>query len=318
MNNFNSLSSKAFYPYLLIARPDHWVKNIFVFPGIFIALIAYPSPLFLLASNIILGLVSVCTISSANYVINEWSDREFDKYHPTKKDRPAVQGQVSLFGVVFEYHVLALIGLSTGFCVSILFGIISVIFLLMGLVYNVNPVRAKDLPYLDVLTESINNPIRLCLGWLMVTSVVFPPSSLMLGYWFSGAFLMAAKRLAEYRSINDSANASSYRISFKWYNSEKLNASCLFYAMAASFFLGVFFIKYKIELIIVFPFLLGLFALYLYIALRPESVAQKPECLFQEKQLMKYVALLWLSFLILLYSDLPFLDIFVEKVFTIN
>jgi hypothetical protein len=35
----------------------------------------------------------------------------------------------------------------------------------MGVVYNVKPIRSKELPYLDVLSESINNPIRLLLGW---------------------------------------------------------------------------------------------------------------------------------------------------------
>ena len=31
----------------------------------------------------------------------------------------------------------------------------------MGCVYNIPPVRSKDLPYLDVLSEAINNPIRM-------------------------------------------------------------------------------------------------------------------------------------------------------------
>ncbi len=31
----------------------------------------------------------------------------------------------------------------------------------MGLVHNVPPVRSKELPYIDVLSESVNNPIRL-------------------------------------------------------------------------------------------------------------------------------------------------------------
>lgn len=317
MNRINKVNISVFYPYLLIARLDHWVKNIFVLPGIIIALNAYSTNLFLLTSNIFMGLISVCSIASSNYVINEWLDRKFDKYHPTKNKRPAVLGKVSLYGVVIEYHALVFIGFTAGFCVSVPFGILAIIFSLMGLIYNVPPVRAKDLPYLDVLTESVNNPIRLCLGWLIVTSSVLPPSSLILGYWFFGSFLMTAKRLAEFRSINDTKNASCYRASFKWYSDEKLISTCFFFAMAASFFLGVFIIKYKIELIILFPFMIGLFSLYLFIALKPDSVAQKPECLFKEKQLMKYISLLALGFLMMLYSDVPMLDIFVKKVFTI-
>jgi decaprenyl-phosphate phosphoribosyltransferase len=312
------LRNNSLHPYLSIARPDHWIKNIFVIPGIIIGMVAYPISISLLAMNILLGFISVCAIASANYVINEWLDRNYDKYHPTKKERPAVLGHVSLNGVLFEYHALLFVGLTAGFFVSVSFGILGIVFLMMGLIYNVSPIRTKDLPYLDVLSESVNNPIRLCFGWLMVTQAILPPSSLMLGYWFAGAFLMAAKRVAEYRSINDTDNAGNYRSSFKSYSAEKLIASCLFYAMAASFFLGIFLIKYKIELLILFPFTIGLFSLYIFIALKPESVAQKPERLFEEKHLVKYVAILGMASLALLFCDFPILDIFAKNVFTIN
>lgn len=325
MLKLDNLAGTAIHPYISIARPDHWIKNIFVIPGIIIGLIAYPIPVSSLMAHILLGFISVCAIASANYVINEWLDRDSDKYHPTKKNRPAVVGLVNLHGVLFEYSALLLIGIATGFCISVSFGIMSLVFMLMGLIYNVAPVRTKDLAYLDVLSESVNNPIRLCFGWLMVAPSVLPPSSLLFGYWFSGAFLMAAKRVAEYRSINsatdagnNAVNAGFYRTSFRFYSVEKLIASCLFYSMAASFFLGVFLIKYKIELLILFPFMIGLFSLYIFIALKPESVAQKPERLFEEKQLVKYVALLGMAFLMLLFFDIPVLDIFVERVFTIN
>lgn len=318
MKEINKAERLFINPYILIARPDHWIKNIFVIPGIVIALLVYPQTIYLIIPKVLIGIMSICALASSNYVINEWLDRRTDKYHPSKNMRPAVLGQVSFWGVVIEYHVLALSGLILGFLISFSFGILCLIFLFIAIIYNVEPIRTKDLPYLDVLTESINNPIRLCFGWLIVTSSAMPPSSLILGYWFSGAFLMAAKRLAEYRAINDRNNAADYRASFKWYNVEKLIASCLFYGMLTSFFLGVFLIKYKIELILFFPFMIGLFSLYIFIALKPESIAQKPENLLKEKQLMIYIVMLILCFLILLHSDLPFLDIFVEKVFTIN
>jgi hypothetical protein len=42
------------------------------------------------------------------------------------------------------------------------------IFALQGIVYNVRPLRTKDKPYLDVISESINNPLRLTIGWAMI------------------------------------------------------------------------------------------------------------------------------------------------------
>ena len=45
----------------------------------------------------------------------------------------------------------------------------------MGLAYNVPPVRLKEWPYLDVLSESVNNPLRLALGWFALIPDRFPP-----------------------------------------------------------------------------------------------------------------------------------------------
>jgi hypothetical protein len=60
-------------------------------------------------------------------------------------------------------------------------------------------VRTKELPYLDVLSESVNNPLRLFLGWFALVADKLPPLSLALAYWMVGAFFMATKRYAEYR-----------------------------------------------------------------------------------------------------------------------
>ena len=46
----------------------------------------------------------------------------------------------------------------------------------MGCVYNIPPVRSKDLPYVDVLSEAINNPIRMLAGWFIVSSVTVAPA----------------------------------------------------------------------------------------------------------------------------------------------
>ena len=73
-------------PYIKIARPDHWIKQLFIIPGILIAVFLLQDVVFSnLYLNIIFGFLGTCFIASANYVINEYLDAEFDKYHPTKK-----------------------------------------------------------------------------------------------------------------------------------------------------------------------------------------------------------------------------------------
>lgn len=74
----------------------------------------------------------------------------------------------------------------------------------------------------------------------MVVQGAFPPASILLSYWMGGAFLMAMKRYAECRSIKDAALAGRYRRSFKFYTEDGLLLSSFFYALTASFLLGIF------------------------------------------------------------------------------
>ena len=130
---------------------------------------------------------------------------------------------------------IGVVGLTMAWSINFPFFLSGAWLLVMGLIYNVPPVRAKELPYIDVLTESINNPIRLLLGWFAVTSVEFPPVSLLLSYWFVGAFFMASKRFSEYRMIADKAAAGAYRKSFRWYDEQKLLISMFFYVTDRTF-----------------------------------------------------------------------------------
>ena len=148
--------------YIKIARPDHWVKNVFIMPGLVLALILIHMPdnwgSFLIKLGA--GFFATCLIASANYVINEWLDAEFDQYHPTKKNRPVVSQNMKFSLVMAEYAVCIVLGLGLSIAVNIPFLLTELWLLLMGVLYNVKPVRTKDIVYLDVLSESINNMIR--------------------------------------------------------------------------------------------------------------------------------------------------------------
>ena len=75
-------------------------------------------------------------------------------------------------------------------------------------------------------------------------------------------------------------------------------------------FLGICLIKYNVNLILLMPFLIGLFCYYFMISYKEDSAAQKPEKLFREKGLMLYVGLLLILFVVLLRVRIPMLDQF--------
>lgn len=303
--------------YIKIARPDHWIKNVFIVPGLVLAVILSDKQGSVSGFIIKLfaGFFATCFIASANYVINEWLDAEFDKYHPTKKNRPVVSQNMKFSFVMLEYAICIAVGLLLSLPVNLPFVLTELWLLVMGVLYNVKPIRTKDIVYLDVLSESINNMIRLLLGWFIICEDIYPPSSILAGYWMAGAFLMAVKRYAEYRMIGNPKLAGSYRKSFAKYTEATLLCSSFYYGLCATFLIGIFLLKYRIEYIVAIPVMFFLFCYYLYIAYKPDSAAQKPEKLFREKKLMLLVGILVILFAVLTVVDIPAMDVWENAFF---
>jgi 4-hydroxybenzoate polyprenyltransferase len=296
------------WPYLEVARPDHWVKNVFMILGVLLAFFYQPAGLSIrLAGSLALALAAVSLVASSNYALNELLDGPTDRAHPVKRNRPVPSGRVRPRLVVLEWLLLAAGGLTLAAQVNRPFAAAALGLWLMGIAYNVPPLRTKEWPYLDVLTESMNNPLRLLLGWFVVIPGRVPPVSLTLAYWMLGAFFMAVKRLAEYQRFADAERAAAYRRSFGHYTAERLLVGIVFYATVSSLFTGIFIVRYRLELILAVPLLAGMFAFYLRMGFKPDSAAEHPERLHRESGLMLYLAACLVVVIVLMLTDLPFL-----------
>jgi len=136
-------------------RPKQWVKNLLVF-----AALAFSENLRSKISilNSLLTFASFCLVASSVYVVNDIFDRERDRLHPEKKNRPIARGEISpaqawiLAAVLFvlgfllasqlNWQVLAILAayLVSNFLYSVWikhFAILDVFFVALGFVLRV-------------------------------------------------------------------------------------------------------------------------------------------------------------------------------------
>ena len=121
--------------------------------------------------------------------------------------------------------------------------------------------------------ESINNPLRLIIGWVMIDPTTLPPGSLILMYWSGrrvphggeAAFRISRDRRGLRQGI---AGALPGELCLLLGN-RRSRVSCFVYALLAVFFLAVFLIKYRIEYLLTVPVVIALFAYYMIMAMTP-------------------------------------------------
>ena len=295
--------------HIAITRLDHSIKNVFVLPGVVIPLSVSPALLTpRLFLRLAVALVAITLIACSNYVLNEVLDAPFDRLHPVKCRRPAACGLVHSNAAYAQWILMMFAGIVLALQISRAFAITAAVLWVMGCLYNIPPVRTKDIVYLDVITESVNNPLRMLLGWFAVTSDLVPPISLLIAYWMIGCYFMALKRFSELSEFEDRSAAGAYRRSFRHYTRESLLVSVLFYASASMLFLGGFIIRYRMELVLSFPLLALTMATYMHLAFRPCSAVQNPEKLYREPWLMGSALATALAMGLLLFVRVPALE----------
>ena len=294
------------WAYVQIARVDHWFKNAFMLLGVILAVFYEPHVVsWSSAVPLMIAVIATCLVASSNYVLNELLDAGNDRLHPEKRHRPVPSGRVRPGLAYAEWIGLAAAGFGLALTLNIYFFASALSLWVMGILYNVPPIRTKEWPYLDVLSESVNNPIRLLLGWFALVTTRVPPVSLAISYWMVGAFFMAMKRYAEYRHIGNPSIAGAYRRSFTYYTEDRLLISLFFYATTCALFGGVFIVRYHIELILFAPLASGLFAYYMKIGLQPDSPVQNPEKLYKQRGFLAYMIVCTVTFVVLMFTSIP-------------
>jgi len=197
-----------------LARPKHWIKNVFVL---------LPVPFAMKAGShldpvpFLLGLFGFCLINSAIYTLNDLRDATADRHHPKKRLRPIAAGIVPGWVAVVQIGVLLSLGL--GLCLASTKDDVAIAvagYIAVNLAYCFG---AKHVALLDVFLLAAGFVIRVLLGCVLMSA---PPSAWLLLCTSSLAlFLGFAKRRADLREGLD----HTHRPSLEGYNLSFLDAA---------------------------------------------------------------------------------------------
>ena len=181
---------------LVSLRPRQWVKNLFVFGGL-----VFSQRLFTASVWPALGAFAIfCALSGAIYLFNDVADRDKDRLHPRKRERPIASGLLSVPVALASAGVLILGGLGAAVALSPRFAIVGLAYVGLLSLYSV---VLKHVVIVDVLTVAIGFVLRAVggalaigvdiSGWLLICTILI------------ALFLALGKRRHEYLTLDGDA-----------------------------------------------------------------------------------------------------------------
>ena len=186
-------------PGLLFAslRPEQWTKNLLVLAGVvFGGRLLEPAAVATAAA----AFAIFCALSGAVYLFNDVADREADRNHPLKRERPIASGQLATSTAVGAGVILGAAGVGASFLIGIPFGLVSAAYLAAQLLYSF---ALKHVVIVDVLMIALGFVLRAVGGAVAVTVPI--------GHWLLvcttllALFLALSKRRHELVLLADGA-----------------------------------------------------------------------------------------------------------------
>jgi 4-hydroxybenzoate polyprenyltransferase len=279
------------------ARPYHWIKNLFVFAALIFAR-KYTQPDDI--KHTILAFIVFCLGASAVYFFNDLADREYDKLHPIKKDRPIASGKLSVpLAWLIAFILLSsavIIGMDLGYS----FLLMLIIYIVLNFAYSLG---LKNVVILDVMSLAFGFVIRAAAG---AAAIDVPISSwLLICTTLLALFLGFAKRRQELVVLGN--GAVSHRRSLAHYSpyflDQMISVVTASTVIAYTFYTLSPEIKEKFgtgELVLTVPFVLyGIFR-YLYLVHQKEEGGNPTKLLFTDGPLLVCVGLWIITVIVIL------------------
>lgn len=279
-------------------RPYQWTKNLLVFAAlVFAQQLANTEKILLAAATFVI----FCAAASSVYLLNDIVDRERDRQHPGKRERPIAAGRVGVGAAAVMALVLAAAALAGAWAINP--GLAATIggYLLLQVAYNL---VLKSIAIVDVLCVAAGFLLRAIAGAVAIGE---PMSSwLLICTTFASVFISFAKRRHEFSTLE--AEAASHRESLAAYSISSLDqflvisaaATILSYALYTTDDLTVD--KFgDVRLLATLPMVIYGVMHYLDLVQRNEAVGDPSRALLRDKPLLITVGLYGLVVVLVLY-----------------
>ena len=192
---------KSIPTYLKMLRTRQWLKNILVFLPIIIS----PSTLSLNnVFSLITTFILFCVSASLVYIVNDWSDRNADSKHHTKKLRPFASGELGYVDALVSFIILAAFFMLL--CIKLFESCPSLvllifIYLAQSFLYSF---YLKNVTLLEMLLVSTGYSYRALAGGL--SADLLPSIWMLVTIFLASIFIVAQKRLADIETADSLGN----------------------------------------------------------------------------------------------------------------
>lgn len=273
-------------------RPRQWSKNFLVFAALLFSFqLSNLEAIFLS----LFGFVAFGFTASSIYIINDYKDREADRNHPWKKDRPMASGALSPALAIIAAILLLVLSLGFSFFINKLFFLVLVIYFATNILYTL---YLKHIVIIDMMVIAFGFVLR-AIGGAVIIHVPFTPWFLLCIMLLS-LFLAIGKRRHELTLLME--NKTAHRKVLDHYSLPFLDqlmgivtsATIVSYAVFTFTAGDTIYLMWTIPLVVY-----GIFR-YLYLIHMKKQGGAPEKVLFEDKHILITVLLYAVSVLVIL------------------
>jgi 4-hydroxybenzoate polyprenyltransferase len=164
--------NEKLFAFIQLIRPFEWTKSLGNMLLAAIAAMFYTQTMVASIENIILFALAFIAVGpllwGGLYALNDWTDREKDKLHAVKKERPIPSGRISANEGLIVALSFIILSLLISWQLNFLLFVCVIIMLINQSLYTLRPFKFKEKPVVHFISGSLVNPtFRFYSGWVL-------------------------------------------------------------------------------------------------------------------------------------------------------